>query len=684
MSQALSASIRQFDARGIKHSIATLGIRGKVLGGFGVVMSILAVVSVAAIYAALHIGGQFGAVSQGVKATMVLHDVDRNLLEMNRLVREFNQAGTPELLASAQAAKQKVTDALAQARTIYDGTDEAASIATTEQAFKQYEDAFNRVATQKTAQQTLKIETLDPLAVETTNRLDSAATAAMGSDSDATSLARRVLQRLLELRLVGEKALEREDSSLKDAVDDAIKTLKSSLGAFDERAKSLVAGGSRTSDTVHRYIDVFTQARDSKDELDALVNGPMADSNKAVTEQVAKIVAASLVHQKAIQDGSDSLVSGTTIFLVVISLIGLGAGSASAWLIGSGIAGAIREITAAMAALAGGDRSVSIPFGTRGDEIGNMARALEVFKDTAAKAELLATAEREEHAQQERRRIAMERQTQKFDAEVARSMQSLTEATGQLRHVATEIAKSAETTALQVTTVAASSQEASSNVQTVATAAEELASSVQEIGRQVAQSAAIASKAVIQAGNTNQAIERLQLGASRIGEVVTLIKSIAGQTNLLALNATIEAARAGDAGKGFAVVASEVKSLANQTAQATGDIAGQIGDIQAAMTEAVENIDHISATIQEINDISTMIAAAVHQQSAATQEIARNVSAVATGSNEVTETIGKVRETAEQNGAAASRLIATSESLSNQSSVLRQSIDGFMTGIKAA
>ena len=254
----------------------------------------------------------------------------------------------------------------------------------------------------------------------------------------------------------------------------------------------------------------------------------------------------------------------------------------------------------------------------------------------------------------------------------------------QLRTTAQALSSTTDETTGQAASVAAAVEQASVNMQTVASAAEELASSISEISRQVAQSSAIASRAVEDARRTDAIVKTLAGGAQKIGDVVGLINNIAGQTNLLALNATIEAARAGDAGKGFAVVASEVQSLANQTAQATGDISGQIAEIQSATAEAVQAIGTIAQTIDELSRIAASIAAAVEQQGAATQEISRNVHEAASGTQEVSENIVGVSRGAQDTGAAASKVLDAAGELAKQAEQMRAGVGLFIGTVKAA
>ena len=271
-----------------------------------------------------------------------------------------------------------------------------------------------------------------------------------------------------------------------------------------------------------------------------------------------------------------------------------------------------------------------------------------------------------------------------FEATTGSLVGTVAAAATQLRATAQSLSSTTEQTTGQAAGVAAAVEEASVNVQTVAAATEELSSSISEIARQVAQSSAIASRAVQDARRTDTIVKTLAGGAQKIGDVVGLISSIAGQTNLLALNATIEAARAGDAGKGFAVVASEVKSLADQTAKATGDISTQIAGIQSATSEAVQAIEAIAQTIDELNRIAASIAAAVEQQGAATQEIARNVQEAASGTQEVSHNIVGVSRGAQETGVAATQVLDAAGELSKQAEQMRADVGQFIGAVMAA
>ena len=395
--------------------------------------------------------------------------------------------------------------------------------------------------------------------------------------------------------------------------------------------------------------------------------------NKDLQERRVTIVSAMLAGMK---EQRQAFIIG----LIVATLLSL----AAAWTSARGITTPVLRLTKVMDVLAKGNAKIEVPDRNRRDEVGAMAKAVQVFKDNAvAKAELEAK-QAAEQRQKEARQQAIERHIAAFEQSIKESIHTLGAAASGMRETAQTMSSIAEETSRQSAAAASAALEASANVQTVAAASEEISTSIAEIGRQVAQSNDIAGKAVDEAKAVDTTVESLDESARRIGEIVQLIQAIASQTNLLALNATIEAARAGEAGKGFAVVAGEVKSLANQTAKATEDIAAQIGAIQGASTSAVAAIRGIGSTINRVNEISTAIAAAVEEQGAATAEITRNTQEAARGTSQVSENVGGVSQAAGETGTAATQVLAAADRLGQQAEVLRRDIDQFLANIRAA
>jgi methyl-accepting chemotaxis protein len=344
----------------------------------------------------------------------------------------------------------------------------------------------------------------------------------------------------------------------------------------------------------------------------------------------------------------------------------------------------IRRMTETMSRLARHDLEAQVEGAGRPDEIGAMASALQVFKDSMVEGDRLKAQQEDERRRADAKSHRLSEISSAFEARVGSIVQAVATQATQMQASAQSMTVTAEETTKQAGAVAAASEESASNVQTVASAAEELSSSIAEIARQVGHSSRIASNAVMEASTANQMVNSLAGASQKIGEIVALINDIADQTNLLALNATIEAARAGEAGKGFAVVASEVKNLATQTSKATDDIRAQITGVQSATQDAVRAIDSIGSTIGEINQIVTTIAAAVEEQGAATKEIARNVEETAKGTREVSANIAGVTQAANGTGEAAGQVLNVARALSGQSSDLRKYVVEFLADVKAA
>jgi methyl-accepting chemotaxis protein len=421
------------------------------------------------------------------------------------------------------------------------------------------------------------------------------------------------------------------------------------------------------------------------DEAFAYSRTVAAPFRKQAAEAVSQLIKINVDSMRAARDEGVAMAAHTRAWLIAGAVAGLFfAFSVLGWIALHQISKPLARMTGEMQKLAGGDIDITVEGTRREDEIGALARSLEVFRENARTTRRLEAEQREEQRLKEERHARIEGYIAEFDDQVREALRTLAGASTELHATAQSMSATAEETTRQASAVATTAGETSHNVQTVAAATEELHSSISEISRQVSQSASIAGQAVNEADRTNGTIEGLAETAQKIGEVITLIQDIASQTNLLALNATIEAARAGEAGKGFAVVAGEVKTLASQTARATEEISAQVNAIQSETGHAVTAIKGIGGTIRQMNEIATVIAAAVEEQGAATQDIAMNIQEVARGTAEVSANVATVNEAADQTGHAAHQVLAAADDLGRQAEDLRRNVNQFFDRMRSA
>jgi methyl-accepting chemotaxis protein len=664
-------------------------INTKIMIGFAAVLTLLAVLSVLSYRGFLKVAEGFDAFNQRVKVVGIVRDVDYGFVGYRRFVREFSVSGDETLIVEARKRQEALARSVKQGLDEIKNAERRAGMAEINEQFVLYAKNFDKLVALKQEQNKLTREVLDPLgakALATIEELQNMAVKA-GNQNNAT-LAGEAVKQLLLVRLNVNKLLGRHEQSSAEAAEKALAALKKAMTAFSagivsDDVRKLFADA---SSNVDKYADAYHKAAKDSHDVELLANGEMAKEAQAISAAAERIKQSGIADEAQIEHETTELIVSTEHLIVAISIGSLVLGILLAWLIGRAISKPVSGLCAGMRELADGNFAVVLPGLGRGDEVGDMAQAVETFK---VKAEQKAHAEAEAKAQQDRlaaqqRKADMMKLADTFEAAVGEIVKTVSSASTELEASATTLTSTAERAQEVTTMVAAASEEASTNVQSVASATEELTSSVNEISRQVQESARIASDAVDQARKTNDRVAELSKAAARIGDVVELINTIAGQTNLLALNATIEAARAGEAGRGFAVVASEVKALAEQTAKATGEIGQQITGIQAATQESVGAIREISGTIERLSEISSTIAAAVEEQGAATQEISRNVQQAAQGTVQVSSNITDVQRGASATGSASSQVLSAAQMLSGDSNRLRTEVGKFLATVRAA
>jgi len=661
-------------------------IRTRIYAGFGAVILLGAIVAGFGVW-------QFTALGEDVDRLVAAGaDVTRNL-EVNRIVEAMRRAALRYKTSGDEAAIKDFADGVAQTsarlveaakatgsdeqRTIYAAA--TAQVAEVQQEFAKLTAIGARIATDRGA--------LLKSGEELRKSGEALLVKAHGAFDDALiSRAQDIQAGELGVRVAGWQFLATNDPSLPGAFRLSVAQTTLTLKSLTKltTASKLDGALAPVQTALDGYAKTFNQISAEMIEANKLYSEVLLPKLTKLEELGVEIQTALDADMKTTKAATDATIRSTTIAQAGIAGLSLLLGGLFAFLIGRGIVRPITGMTAIMARLAEGDRSVSVPALGQKDEIGEMAHAVEVFKTGLIEADRLAAAQQEEQQAKQRRQQTIDDAIAAYDESVRQSLAALGAASGDMRVTAETMAATAEDTSEQASAVTDAAATALANVQNVASSTEEMTASIAEIARQVSQSTAIAAQAVEEAGRTNATMHALTEAAHRIGEVVQLIQDIAAQTNLLALNATIEAARAGDAGKGFAVVASEVKTLASQTGKATEEIAGQITAIQAATKSAVEAIKGIDGTIGRISEISTTIAAAIEEQGAATGEITRSTQETARGTEAVSRNIAGVSEAASKTGSAAAEVLAASGGLGQQAETLRAEVDHFLATIRAA
>ncbi len=663
-----------------------LSIGKKISGGFGSAVALLILVASVVVASLFSINGNFVEFRRLAFSANEVGQVQANMLTTSLGVKDFIISGTDESIDRVRT-NAKETIRLSEAALKQENDPARRKVIEDVQTkVKAYAAAFENVTVLESKRNAL-MATMATVGPEVEKSLiDIMGGAYEGGNVNAAYFAGLALRDVLMGQLYANRYLVKNDEKAFERASEALDAFSESslimMTNFEEPEHHQL--GEKAIEAAEKYqgalIEIFNATSDRNNIITNTLDTIGPDVIKAIDMFKQKVVDSEVLIGKQ----SEAAVKTAVSSAVIVSAVAVIFAIAAAFLIGRGITRPVQSLTQAMRRLADREMDIEIPATDYKDEIGNMARAVLVFRENMVKADQLAKEQEGEQAAREERARRIEELNQAFDQSVSGVLDTVVSATSQLLGTSNNMSSIAEESSNQSSAAAAAAEQANSNVQMVAASAEELAASIREIGKQVAESSNIMESATNKAHTTHAAIESLAGSSERIGEVVELITDIAEKTNLLALNATIEAARAGDAGKGFAVVASEVKALANQTASATEEIGQQIQAVQSQTQSSVGAIEEIVHTIENMNKVATSISSAVEQQSAATQEIARNVQEASTGSDEVSRNIQGVTDAAARVGSASGDVQTSTEALSEQSDSLRKMVQTFLSDIRAA
>ncbi len=659
---------------------------GKKVGlGFGIILTFLAVESGISYFGLSGANEEFTDYRSLARQTNEMGRIQANLLSARLGVKDYILKNTTEAANAVRQRAETTEEIIHNAEDLFQGSEHLATIVGAADQIAAYRSAFEEVTGFVTRRNQLvdQLNTIGPESERNLTRIMESAFA----DGDATAAYRAgiSLRHLLLARLYSNRFLVDNSQASADRSNQELGDFKSSaaemLAELQNPTRRELA--TRVVELADDYHATFGEVTDVIFKRNSIITGRLDVIGPKLAGQMEQIKLANKALQDDLGPEATEHMNAAVVIVELVAAFALILGVILAFVIGRAISRPIVEMTGAMERLADGDTTSEIPSQGRGDEIGVMAKAVQVFKVNASEVERLKLEEQERAAKQE---MVLKEKLNELARELNDEVQVAvgqinTQAEG-MRGSASEMNDVIRRLSERTTVVSEGANQANGSIQTVASATEELSASISEITRQVNQSSSIAQSAAQEAARTDQTVGGLAEAAEKIGDVISMIQDIAEQTNLLALNATIEAARAGEMGKGFAVVAAEVKNLANQTGKATEEISSQIGSIRNETEGAVNAIRSISGTIKQINEISESITEAVGQQSQATQEISSSVQSSVQHMTDISAQISDVASETEQVRGHSGNVMENANSTSENITQLDQRMATIMSSLR--
>ena len=663
-----------------------LKIGHRIVIGFIMVLLILAGLAFTAIQGLRQLDANFVHYGDLSGDAIIATQLQTQLINIQLAAREYMSSSTDK---NAERFENRYSTLLGIMETAHDEIqqpDRVALLKQIDQNLGHYKQGFERLVELMTLRNKLVYDTLASIGTDINQRIDQVdRIIASSGNTSLNQYAGKIRENMLLARL---SLMKFVDDNRAETIAETFTYLEDLSVADNKLRSSMIsnelagelAGLSRRIADYSREIETLRNTIEERNKLQVQTLDQRSSEILSAAEEIASTVASDT---SDLEKEVTSDFANTNTLLLIASAVAVAIGLGCALVISRGITKPVVTLTGVMKDLANENLSVDVPGKERGDELGEMASAVEVFKQNAIRTKQL-EAEQIEHQKRTEleKRDMMGKMANDFNDHIGSIIDTVSSASEELSSSAKSMADVSDQTERQVAEASAASAQTSGNVQTVATATEEMTSTIGEISVQVQQASHSAREAVSKVDATNQMMELLASNSNKIGEVVEMISQIAEQTNLLALNATIESARAGEAGKGFAVVAGEVKALAGQTAKATDEIAQQINEIQAATEKASVSMQDVSQVIQRLDEFTAAIASAMEQQNAATGEISNSIHQAAQGTEIVDNSIASVSRASQEAATASSHVMKAASELAKQSEFLKSEVQRFIEHVR--